>query len=300
MALAETVTTAHAISLASAEVGYREGQDAYGHWNNVEKYAAEVPGLAWVSTGGYAWCDVFANWVLYKVGALGRFVPTASVINSLDQAQKLGRFTEYPVVGGQVIYGRQDHTGICIRYDDTYLWAIEGNAADNGSSTEGDGVYLKQRLRRDPWVTGYTLPYYNERANTPDTTWKGKWLGLGPETNNPAPAPKPVPVVVATHVAVSLSAVRSAAQHDPGRPQGGVTPGAADDVRIVEALLVKAHLLDPRYANDGSFGSLTRTAYANWQKSLGYRGSDADGVPGSVSLSKLLAKFGGGKYVLAK
>ena len=45
---------------------------------------------------------------------------------------------------------------------------------------------------------------------------------------------------------------------------------------------------------DGIFGPLTLSAYSAWQRSLGYTGKDADGVPGKASLSKLLA----GRYYI--
>jgi len=91
---------------------------------------------------------------------------------------------------------------------------------------------------------------------------------------------------------VDLSQLQAAARLDPARPQGGTTAGSADDVRIVEAALVKAGLLSPAYAGDGSYGSLTVKAYAAWQRHLGYTGSDADGIPGLTSLTRLGARYG--------
>ena len=49
-------------ALAKAEVGYREGF-SNGHHDNREKYAAQVPGLAWVSEEGQPWCAVFNSWL---------------------------------------------------------------------------------------------------------------------------------------------------------------------------------------------------------------------------------------------
>ncbi|MET9023697.1 peptidoglycan-binding domain-containing protein [Actinopolymorpha sp. NPDC004070] len=92
--------------------------------------------------------------------------------------------------------------------------------------------------------------------------------------------------------AVSLAAVTRAAKLDPKRPQGAVTPGAADDVRLVERALAAEGLLSSQYASDGSFGTRTVAAYARWQRRCGYSGADADGVPGSESLKKLGVKHG--------
>jgi hypothetical protein len=68
-----------------------------------------------------------------------------------------GEWSEYPAVGAQVIYGNGEHTGIVYDFDDTYVYTVEGNTNTNGSA-EGDGVYLKKRLRRSPYVTGYGYP----------------------------------------------------------------------------------------------------------------------------------------------
>ena len=102
----------------------------------------------------------------------------------------------------------------------------------------------------------------------------------------PAPTPKPTP----SKPRVDLSRLVSAARTDPSARQGHVTYMAG--VNLVEAALVKERLLAKAYAGDGSFGSLTRDAYAKWQRKLGYSGSAADGIPGMTSLKKLGAAHG--------
>jgi hypothetical protein len=89
-----------------------------------------------------------------------------------------------------------------------------------------------------------------------------------------------------------LSQLVKAAKLDPARKQGGTTKGAADDVRVVEWALLQEGLLPKKYASDGSFGTTTIRAYAKWQRRLGYRGNDADGIPGLQSLTKLGRKYG--------
>jgi N-acetylmuramoyl-L-alanine amidase len=91
------------------------------------------------------------------------------------------------------------------------------------------------------------------------------------------PDPKPLPLV-------SLKHVVAAAKRDPGLPQGGATYRA--EVDLVEEALVKLGYLEKRWA-DGSFGTKTLAAYRLLQKHLGYVGADADGVPGSHSLTWL-------------
>lgn len=94
----------------------------------------------------------------------------------------------------------------------------------------------------------------------------------------------------ASKPAVDLSSLIAAAKRDPGLPQGGTTH--PKDVKPVEAALRAEGLLPAKYASDGSFGSLTVKAYAAWQRKCGYRGKDADGIPGKASLTKLGAKHG--------
>lgn len=87
---------------------------------------------------------------------------------------------------------------------------------------------------------------------------------------------------------VDLSRLRAAARTDP--PRKG-TPVSYSGVRTVEAALVKERLLDRGLA-DGHFGTATIRAYAAWQRRCGYSGSDADGIPGRASLTKLAREHG--------
>jgi len=83
---------------------------------------------------------------------------------------------------------------------------------------------------------------------------------------------------------IDVSHVVKAARLDPPAPQGvGAFP---EDVKPVEQALVARGLLDPSFA-DGSFGTLTLNAYSRLQQSFGFSGSDADGIPGAGSLTRL-------------
>ncbi len=75
-----------------------------------------------------------------------------------------------------------------------------------------------------------------------------------------------------------------AAQLDQYRPDNGTTPGGDDDVKAVQrALRAKGYDV----AVDGNFGAQTTSAYARWQRRLGYSGLDANGLPGRTSLERL-------------
>ncbi|NAZ83945.1 peptidoglycan-binding protein [Kineococcus sp. R8] len=108
-------------------------------------------------------------------------------------------------------------------------------------------------------------------------------LGTAPLlTAAAAPAP------AAALPAVSMEALVKAAQWDPAKAGEDVTPGCGPSVRLVESALQARGLLAAAYV-DGHFGTRTRAAYAAWQRSLGYSGLGANGLPGSASLTRLAA-----------
>lgn len=94
---------------------------------------------------------------------------------------------------------------------------------------------------------------------------------------------------------VNMESVIKAAQWDPYKSGQSVTPGAGDSVKVVEKALADKKLLVMKYV-DGHFGTSTVTAYQKYQKSLGYTGLDASGLPGKSSLAKL----GEGKFTVSR
>ncbi|MDF8265611.1 peptidoglycan-binding protein [Luteipulveratus flavus] len=85
---------------------------------------------------------------------------------------------------------------------------------------------------------------------------------------------------------VNMELVVLAAQLDPVKTGTVITTGAGPSVTKVEQALVARGLLDASYV-DGHFGTVTRTAYGQWQESLGYSGLGANGLPGKASLTAL-------------
>ncbi|MGW0876661.1 LysM peptidoglycan-binding domain-containing protein [Streptomyces sp. NPDC002740] len=165
---------AKVLSIAKAEKGYKEGF-SNGHWNNHEKYADQVPGMAWVSAGEYPWCALFVSWVALKAGVADLFPRSASCAYGVNWFRQKGRFSEYPAIGSQVFFGKDGgtHTGICIAYDADTITTVEGNTNVDGSP-EGNGVYVRTRKRRDANTYGYGLPKYTEGITTADPALKGK------------------------------------------------------------------------------------------------------------------------------
>ncbi|MEU6860210.1 peptidoglycan-binding protein [Glycomyces sp. NPDC046736] len=85
---------------------------------------------------------------------------------------------------------------------------------------------------------------------------------------------------------VDMELVLVAAMVDPPKAGNGTTLTAGPQVKIVEAALDAKNYLATTYV-DGHYGSTTVTAYSAWQKSLGYTGLDANGLPGPTSLTRL-------------
>lgn len=271
-------TAADVIGIARAEVGYREGRDADGDPNNIVKYGPEVPGLGWAQ--GQPWCAVFVSWCAMKSDAVTLFPRTASCGTGLQWFRDRGRSSEYPAIGAQVFFGvggafgnGGHHTGIVYAYDQNYIYTVEGNTNTSGSP-EGDGVYLRKRARRDPYVHRYGYPDYPGGIVSADPKWGGAGQPTVPHQGGGE---------------VSLSRVIAAARKDAPAP--GTPKSYPEGVLLVERALVEEGLLDREYA-DGSYGTKTISAYAAWQRRLGYTGSDADGIPGKDSLGRLGARHG--------
>jgi peptidoglycan hydrolase-like protein with peptidoglycan-binding domain len=86
---------------------------------------------------------------------------------------------------------------------------------------------------------------------------------------------------------VNMERVLVAAQLDQYRPSNGTTPGAVKSVKRIQRQLRRKGFT---VALDGNFGAQTVSAYAAWQRRLGYSGLDASGMPGVTSLKKLGGK----------
>jgi peptidoglycan hydrolase-like protein with peptidoglycan-binding domain len=93
-------------------------------------------------------------------------------------------------------------------------------------------------------------------------------------------------VTAAALPVVDMEATVLAAQIDPRRFDNTLTPGAKNSVLAVEQALQARNLLSAQWV-DGYFGTSTISAYAAYQRSLGYTGLAANGLPGATSLTKL-------------
>lgn len=108
-------------------------------------------------------------------------------------------------------------------------------------------------------------------------------FGGAPNVSDPVVAGA---VPTAALPSVNMEAVLKAAQIDPRRADNALTPGAKASVLLVEQALTDRGLLAEQWI-DGYFGTTTIAAYAGYQRSLGYTGLDASGLPGRSSLQSL-------------
>jgi hypothetical protein len=182
--------------------------------------------------------------------------------------------------------------------------AVDGNAHFVGYECEnkGDGKDPWPEVQLDTMVraTVAVLRHYGWTVNSAIrhmdwSDWKNDPRGVDwdafrarveamlsgkPTTPKPDPGTPTTP----TLPKVSLAKLVAAAQSDPGAAQGSAKYRTG--AKVVEQALAKLGYLDAQWV-DGSYGTKTVTAYAALQRYLGYTGSDADGIPGSHSLTWL-------------
>lgn len=135
-----------------------------------------------------------------------------------------------------------------------------------------------------PWIMSHFAEILVEMQEQYDAM-KGTPSAPANPPSNPHPSMNGAPPI-------SLKILEMCAHEDPAKPQGQTTN--SNQVIWVQNALVLEGILgasDKRWGR-GAFGTMTVAAYATWQRRLGYSGSDADGIPGMTSLSKLGAKWG--------
>ncbi len=262
------------ISIALAEVGYREKASnasldlatANAGTANWTKYARDLWNAGYYNgnKNGYAWCDVFVDWVFYKAfgktegqmlecqtGTLGAACPYSA---SYYKAQ--GRYDKTPRAGDQVFFqqgGELVHTGIVVGVSGSTISCVEGNASNMVKQTSYS--------LSNGYVAGFGHPKYTEQSSAV----------------TPAPAPAPAPAV--TKVSVQVPVL-----------QQGMTGSAA--VKTVQRVLYARNVRDNAgkvIKVDGSFGASTRQAVVKLQKQLFPSDSAQwDGVVGQKTWEKML------------
>ena len=172
-------SAAQVVSIALAEVGYKEKasnasldlKTANAGTGNWTKYARDLwkAGYYNGNKNGYAWCDVFVDWVFYKAfgktegqlaecqtDPLGAACPYSA---SYYKAQ--GRYDKTPKVGDQVFFqekGSLVHTGIVAEVTASQIVTVEGNSSN--------AVKKNTYSRSNSYIAGYGHPKYTEAASS--------------------------------------------------------------------------------------------------------------------------------------
>lgn len=120
-------------------------------------------------------------------------------------------------------------------------------------------------------------------------------VAVGAALAVPALASNQLAAASAALATVDMEQVLLACQVDPPKAGTDTTPGAQAHVLPVEQALQAKGLLAAAQV-DGHYGTSTVAAYAAWQRSLGYSGLDANGVPGRTSLTEL----GSGRFSVTR
>ena len=180
-----------AVEIAQGELGYLEkaskehleGKTANPGGGNFTKYARDLCAAGYYSgdKNGYAWCDVFFDWVIWRlcgedpVSAQALICQTgpygASCTSSAQYYKQAGRFhTDNPKPGDQIFFwngGRTapGHTGIVAAVDGKYVHTIEGNTSGEiGVVANGGGVFRKKYSLSYHRICGYGRPRYDEES----------------------------------------------------------------------------------------------------------------------------------------
>ena len=125
------------LSVAKAEIGYREGA------NNYTKYAAEpmITKLYGWTPQYQPWCCTFVNWCFltafgYDLGSKLTCGGTAACSNSASLFKNNGSFVTEPEPGDQAFFysgGGINHTGVVLDVSGFSFRTIEGNYSDKVS-----------------------------------------------------------------------------------------------------------------------------------------------------------------------
>ena len=239
-------TASQILEMARSQLGFHEGRDPDGNWNNDTKYGR------WYGMNFNPWCAMFVSWCAANSQATEIIPKFAYTPAGAQWFKERRRWYSSPKRGDIVFFdfiGRISHTGIveAVQKDGSII-TIEGNTNTSGSA-QGDGVY---RMVRRANIVGYGRPDYR--------------------------IPKPAPTKALSFARLGKAAtVRNHTSYPAG-------------VRVVQRALRSEGVL--KRAIPGRFGAATRKGYARWQHQLGYRGADANGIPGRVSLARLARKHG--------
>ena len=172
------------IDLAEQEVGYLEkasnanldDKTANAGSGNYTKYARDLYNAGYYNgnKNGYAWCDVFVDWLFYK--AFGKEVGQklqcqtgdlgAGCKFSAEYYEKQGRLFKTPKIGDQIFFANNGedpyHTGLVINVVSNKVYTIEGNTSSSSGVVANGGCVSKKCYSVNYGkIYGYGRPKYD-------------------------------------------------------------------------------------------------------------------------------------------
>lgn len=164
------------VKVAINEIGYKEkatnsqldDKTANAGDKNWTKYARDLHsnGYYQAPKNGYAWCDMFVDWCcLQLMGSKekGEWLQCQTGLYgagcewSSNCYRWAGRFGTEPKVGAQIFFGKagaEEHTGIVEKFDDNYVYTIEGNTSNM--------VARRTYVRTSSRIVGYGYMRFDE------------------------------------------------------------------------------------------------------------------------------------------
>ena len=255
------------LDLARSEIGYHESG------NNITKFAAYLDSISGFYNGqknGYAWCDVFVDYLFVKCfGAnTGREMicqPTqsggAGCLYSAQYYKDAGRWVTSPQPGDQIFFsyspGEYSHTGIVESVSGGTVTTIEGNTSDS--------VARRNYSTSSGSIVGYGRPRW-ELASDSDGSADDEVIDLGPVDDTSAQS---------GNIGCSDGILRKGSK--------GVI------VREYQEKLKKLGYDLGKYGADGDFGRDTRAAVIQFQKDHNLK---ADGEIGPITSAAIEAALG--------
>lgn len=175
------------LEIALAEVGYLEkasnknldSKTENAGSANYTKYARDLDAVTGFYNGkknGYAWCDVFIDWVFVQAFGVekakellcqpDRSYGAGCYYSARYYGQK-GQLFDDPRPGDQIFFwnsAKNDiaHTGLVYKVDSTYVYTVEGNTSSaSGVVANGGAVEKKKYKRNYSRIYKYGRPKYD-------------------------------------------------------------------------------------------------------------------------------------------
>lgn len=224
-------TAAQVISIARAEVGYKEQPPTSNH----TKYGA------WYGLDGHPWCAMFCSWVFDRAGKrlviqTSRGFGTCAVAHKWAKANGLWDADGRYVPGDLLLFdwnggGGADHVGIVVSDNGNVIRTIEGNT---GNTSQNNGGEVMEKARPHGGVILGAVRTSALLSATPPPLPRPPWQSDNGSVGHP----------LLSHGMMNSPAVKH-----------------------MQSLLIRAGI---NVVADGDFGPNTVRALENWQRTHGF------------------------------